>query len=531
MKIFVVKILGLAITVAALIACSDSNSSTNNDSAAGGRADSASRTYDVVILNGRVMDPDSELDAVRNVGIAGNRIAIVTEEAISGIDTINADGLAVVPGFVDTHIHGQSEHSHKMYVRDGMTSALSLENGSLQVSKFYDSREGKALINYGTGVSHEMARIEVMDGVEGREDTYIYKNRALSAADGVKSWDTEIPSEAQLQQIYALLHEGMKHGGLMVNSLAGYVTNTLSTRELWEIQKIAKEYNRGVGVHPRFGPFNKIPIEYPLGYKEVIANAAVLGQPILLSHNNNQGWQEIVEMTQKGRENGLVIWAEQYPYTSGGPNAGNSIVAPSNMKKMGFKIEESVFDPETGQFLSEDELVEMRKTNPGKNLVAFLRPKEWVAQWVATPELSIASDSFSMFVGDDLLPVEAPYSEYIGHPRAAGTRAKSLRIAREHEIPLMLVVNNAGAFPARMLCASGIEPMCERGKIQAGAIADITLFDPETVTDNSDYAPGKNGLPSTGIPYVLVSGKVVVRDSKVNLSSRAGQPIRSAIIN
>jgi N-acyl-D-aspartate/D-glutamate deacylase len=114
----------------------------------------------------------------------------------------------------------------------------------------------------------------------------------------------------------------------------------------------------------------------------------------------------------------------------------------------------------------------------------------------------------------------------VGHPRIAGSRGKCLRIAREDGIPLMLVVNNAGAFPAKMLCASGIEQMCERGKIQEGAIADITIFNPETVKENSDYPTGKNGLPTTGMPYVLVNGKIVVRDSVVDLEVLAGQPIR-----
>ena len=85
----------------------------------------------------------------------------------------------------------------------------------------------------------------------------------------------------------------------MVNSMPGYIRDTLPTRELWEVQKIAAEYGRGVGLHPRFGPFENIPNEYTLGYKEAIANAAVLGHPILLSHNNNRGWEEIIEMTVK----------------------------------------------------------------------------------------------------------------------------------------------------------------------------------------------------------------------------------------
>jgi hypothetical protein len=483
--------------------------------------------YDVVLLGGRVMDPNSNFDAIRNVGIKDGRIVSITEDPISGAETIDATGLAVVPGFVDTHIHGQSAFSYKIFLRDGMTTALSLENGSLQIAKFYEDRAGGALMNYGTGVSHEFARIAVMDGVIATEDGYLYPVRAESGADGVESWNTEVPTVEQTQEILQWLHKGMKEGALMVNSMPGYIRDTLPTKELWEVQKVGAKYGRGVGVHPRFGPFEDIPNEYTLGNKEVIANGAVLGQPVLLNHNNNRGWEEIVEMTKRGRDNGMVIWSEQYPYTSGGPNAGATIIAPENMKAMGFVIKESVMDPSTGKYLSEDELIELRKTDPARPLVAFLRPKDWPAKWCATPEMSIVNDSFSMFDAEGVfMPVETAYEDYVGHPRIAGSRGKCLRIARENEIPLMLVVNNAGAFPARMLCASGIQQMCERGKIQEGAIADITILDPETVRENSDYGPGQNGLPTTGIPYVLVNGRIVVRDSVVDLDVLAGQPIR-----
>ncbi len=487
----------------------------------------AQERYDVVILNGRVMDPQSGFDGMRNVGVKDGRIATITEDAINGAEIIDATGHAVVPGFVDTHIHGQSAFSYKMFLRDGMTTALSLENGSLQIAKFYEDREGGALMNYGTGVSHEFARIAVMDGVIATEDSYLYPVRAESGVDGVESWNTEVPTEEQVQEILKWLHKGVREGALMVNSMPGYIRDTLPTRELWEVQKIAAEYDRGIGLHPRFGPFENIPTEYTLGYKEAIANAAVLGHPILLSHNNNQGWEEINEMTVRGRENGMVIWAEQYPYTSGGPNAGATILAPENMKAMGFAIEDSVLDPSTGKYLTEAELIELRKTDPARPLVAFLRPKDWPAKWCATPEMSIVNDSFSMFDKENnFMPVETAYEDYVGHPRIAGSRGKCLRIAREDDIPLMEVVNNAGAFPAKMLCASGIQQMCERGKIQEGMIADIAIFDPATVRENSDYGPGQNGLPTTGIPYVLVNGQIVVRDSIVDLNVRAGQAIR-----
>jgi len=70
-----------------------------------------------------------------------------------------------------------------------------------------------------------------------------------------------------------------------------------------------------------------------------------------------------------------------------------------------------------------------------------------------------------------------------------------------------------------------------RGRLKPGAIADVTIFDPATVTDNSSIETGKNSLPSTGIPYVIVNGTVVVKDSKVLKGVYPGQPIRNAVLN
>ncbi|NND27204.1 MAG: hypothetical protein HKN97_01255 [Myxococcales bacterium] len=68
-----------------------------------------------------------------------------------------------------------------------------------------------------------------------------------------------------------------------------------------------------------------------------------------------------------------------------------------------------------------------------------------------------------------------------------------------------------------------------RGRLKPGAIADITIFDPETVADTGEWAEGKYSLPSTGIPYVIVNGVVAVSDSKVQMDVYAGQPIRNEV--
>jgi formylmethanofuran dehydrogenase subunit A len=68
--------------------------------------------------------------------------------------------------------------------------------------------------------------------------------------------------------------------------------------------------------------------------------------------------------------------------------------------------------------------------------------------------------------------------------------------------------------------------MDQRGRLQEGMVADITIFDAATVTDNATYKDGENGLPSTGIPYVIVNGSIVVEDSTVLKDVFPGQPIR-----
>ena len=95
------------------------------------------QTYDVVILNGRVLDPESNLDAVRSVGITGRTIAAVSTERLTGRTTIDATGAIVVPGFIDLHAHGQAADVYKLRASDGVTTALELEVGTAEIDAWY----------------------------------------------------------------------------------------------------------------------------------------------------------------------------------------------------------------------------------------------------------------------------------------------------------------------------------------------------------------------------------------------------------
>ena len=109
----------------------------------------ADEPYDVAIVNGRVMDPESGLDAVRNIGLRAGKIAAISTAAIDGRRTIDARGLVVAPGFIDLHEHGQKPENYQFQAHDGVTTSLELEAGTADVAAWYREREGKSLINFG----------------------------------------------------------------------------------------------------------------------------------------------------------------------------------------------------------------------------------------------------------------------------------------------------------------------------------------------------------------------------------------------
>ena len=486
--------------------------------------DMSAGPFDIVILSGRVIDPASGTDAIRNVGITGNRIATVTEADITGAKTIDASGLVVAPGFIDTHTHGMDTVTNKWMLLDGVTSAGDLEYCSLKINEFYERRVNNSVVNYFTGASHEYARIEVLDGVEGDENTFVYQIRAQATE---SNWAKKIPSEDEFTRISGLLEDALKEGALSVCSTIGYFGSAAKTSEMWELQKLAKKYDRIFSGHFRMLPHDPPPIEYAMGNKEVMANSWALGQPTLISHNNNRGWQELHEMMIGMRDQGYIIWGEHYPYAAGAPNLGAPPIALENLQKWGQSPEENIFHPSLDRFLTSEEYPEMQVTNSQDTVIWFARPEEWIAQFCANANHTIANDALPVLDSEtgEIATMNTPDDQLSAHPRVSGSRGVCLGLARENNIPLSLVVNNVSTYSAKMLCKAGVQQMCERGRIQAGMIADITMFDPETVKDTSNYTDNQVSQ-TAGIPHVIVNGQMAVEDGEYLHNLSAGQPIR-----
>jgi hypothetical protein len=129
------------------------------------------------------------------------------------------------------------------------------------------------------------------------------------------------------------------------------------------------------------------------------------------------------------------------------------------------------------------------------------------------------------FVPEEGLTWDTPYEAFPNaHPRSAGTFAKVLRLARENNIPLMQAVSMTSYNYAKPLGDMGLKAMQVRGRMQEGMVADITIFDPETLKDNATFAKGT--LPSTGIPHAIVNGVIVMKDQEPLKGVNPGQPIR-----
>jgi len=387
------------------------------------------------------------------------------------------------------------------------------------VDQWYREREGKNQTNYGQTVAHEFARAEVLDGFKGAQDV---RSAKFSRAAG-SGWSHQRPTLEQGNKTLQLLDEGLQAGGLGIGSTLGYMRDGVSPRELLELQVLAGRYGRQTGAHFRYTPGTDTTEAN--GIQELLANAAALGTPALACHFNNPGYNVVHELLVRMRERGMNVWGEVYPYAAGSTALNAMFLEPEMwVKQLGHKYEETIQDPVTGEWYTQKSREEMLEKEPTRIVLVFKMPESAILDWLQLKDASLITDGMPMLPDDDL-SWDTPYEEIPNtHPRAAGSYAKAFRLARENNIPLMQIVAMSSYNSARPLGKMGLKAMQERGRMQEGMVADITVFDPETITDNATYQKGT--LPSTGIPYVVVNGTVVVKDSEVLKGVHPGQPIR-----
>src|SRR5215470_6113505 len=491
----------LAVSLAAL------GTATAFAAAARLRRASAAESFDTVITGGRVMDPESGLDAIRNLGIRSGKIAAISEKPLTGKSTIDAKGLVVAPGFIDPHEHGQDPRNYGFQARDGVTTSLELEAGTDDVAKWYAEREGKSLINFGVSIGHIPVRATVMSGAS-----------AADLASGKQSANVEelfhnAATPEQIAKMLEMIDTGMKQGALAEGMGINY-TPGATHWEIVEMFRAAAKYHAPVHVHLRYAGL----IEPETGLnaiEEVIAAAAATGAPLQIVHITSMGLRttpHLIAMVEGAQRHGLDITTECYPYTAGSTALQSAIFDPGWQQRMGIDFHDLQW-ADTGERLTSETFDKYRKQ--GGIVVIHAIPEE---------AARAAVSSQIVMIGSDGMPITGPKI----HPRGQGSFARVLGhyVREEKALDLMLALRKMSLMPAQRLEKRA--PMFKnKGRIKVGADADITVFDPAKVIDKATFDDPLQY--SEGIPFVLVNGTVVVNNSQLVDGISPGRAARAPL--
>jgi N-acyl-D-aspartate/D-glutamate deacylase len=495
----------------------------------------AAANFDLVIKNGRVMDPETGYDAVTNVGINNGFITKITTDNIKGARTIDATGHVVAPGFVDYHSHAQSPFGHKLYARDGVTTAMDLEIGAFPVAPFYKYWEGKAFLNYGTNVAHVGARISVLDKQTPEDGRLLYSAAAARAmADGA-FFKTKTFDPLDEPVIVAAVEAELKQGALGVAYPIGYYT-VVGSPEVMAVTGLAAKYKVPITTHVRY--LAQIPPDGYMGITELLTIARENNVPMVVHHvpSNCLGLtKNCLDLIDSARAHGQKVIGEFYPYQYAGTYVDADYNKPGFEQRMGIQASDYKLSA-TGEPLTTEMFDRLRKEAPTTDLLMYTMKQEYIDAAFTRPGVIVGSDGMPWIITDKngkklgfTATFDTPYGAANGHARGAGTHAKILRMVRETgKVSLMDAISKMSYEPAAFL-EDEVPQMRLRGRIQEGSAADITIFDPKTVTDNSTPKIGENSLPSTGIPYVIVNGQVVV-DNSVVKNIPAGVAIRNPVV-
>ena len=453
--------------------------------------------YDVVIVNGRVMDPESGLDAVRNVGLRGGKIAAISAEAMAGRRTIDAKGLVVAPGFIDLHEHGQKPENYQFQAHDGVTTSLELEAGAADVAAWYAEREGKSLINFGVSIGHIPTRMKVLKDPGSFLPTGDAAHRAAT--------------DAELAQIDQRIDAGLKQGALAVGMGINY-TAAATRAEILDVFRVASRYGAPVHVHLRYAG-DKPPETGRTALEEVLTAAGETKAPLHVVHVTSMGLRdtpELLAMIRAAKARGTDVTTECYPYVAGSTGLESAIFDPGWQERMRISYGDLQW-VKTGERLTAATFERYRKE--GGEVVIFMIPEPIVRLAIADPMVMIGSDGM-------------PATGASVHPRGQGTFARVLgKYVREEKVlDLMTALRKMTLMPAQRL-EQRAPAFKDKGRIKVGADADITVFDANRVVDRATFE--KPLQYSDGIQFVLVNGVAVVSDGKLVEGGFPGRAARA----
>ena len=363
----------------------------------------SAQQYDLVVRNGRVIDPESGLDAVRNLGISGGKIPAVSAAPLEGRAIIDASGLVVAPGFIDLHSHGQDAENYRYKAMDGVTTALEMEVGVADVDAWYDHRKYQALINYGASAGHIPVRMRVMHDPGGFLPTGDAAHRAAT--------------DAEIAEIRRQIEYGLSRGALGVG-LGMQYTPAASREEALDMFRAAAQVHAAFFVHLRSAGDQSVA-----ALEEVLAASELTGAPVHVAHIASSGLRatpRLLQMIAEARTRNLDVTTEMYPYTAAMSAVESALLDPGWQSVLGIGYHDLQW-ADTGERLTAESFARYRRAGGG--VILHVIPASALEAALASPLVMFASDG--------------GLSNGKGHPRSSGTFARVLgHYVRETRTPL-----------------------------------------------------------------------------------------------
>ena len=497
------------------------------------------QNYDVIILGGTIYDGSGSPGYQADIGIREGRIEKIGRlKRTQGAHVIDAEEKYVVPGFIDIHTHCDSgirdlrRKDALNYLSQGVTSLVggNCGGGTYNVSDYFLKLEEQGV---GPNIVHLVGHGTVRQAVLG------YADRA--------------PNKEEMEEMKSLVEKAMVEGALGLSSGLFYAPGSYArTEELIELCKVVKKYNGIYATHLRDES------NYGIGLLSAVEEAIEIGEksgvPVQISHIKALGkpvWglsRDVCEIIEEARGRGVTVCADQYPYNASSTSLTAALVprwvqaggrlqellsGSSQLPGIKEEISENIKrrgGPETlvfaasrnysdwegknlldiSKFLGKnavDMAVEM-VLNGGASIVSFNMTENDIEYFM--------SKSWVMTGSDGSLPL---FGSAQPHPRSYGTFPRKIRtyVLDKKILSMEQTVRAATGLPAEMLGFS------ERGLLKRGFVADIVVFDPNSIQDNATYSDPHQY--SSGILSVLISGKPVIEESEYN-GTLAGQPLR-----
>src|SRR5690349_11764895 len=491
----------------------------------------------LVISGGRVVDPASGMDAIGDVAVVDGKIAAVGTSLGGAERVIDAAGLVVAPGFIDLHAHGQSIPADRMQAFDGVTTTLDLEAGVLPVASWYQRQAAKGrVLNYGAAANWAFARIGAMTGSNQESSLEAFGNAMRD-----RRWIDNVANDTEVAGILERLAGGLNEGGIGIGILNAYAPGA-GVQELTAVCQLAKKHDVPTFTHVAY--MSRVdPESAAEAYIRLIGYAGATGAHMHICHFNSSSKTDVERcavLVKKAQEQGLPITLEAYPYGTGSTVLAAAFFSdPEFVERNGTGYESVQRVTDGHRFRDRAELLAAQAEEPSTLVLWHIldtennpHHRDLLDISVLYPGGAIASDAMPWTLSDgraytgDAWPLP---DDATSHPPSAGCFTRFIRdwMRERREVSLLEGIRKCALIPAEILSAS-TPAMRAKGRLQAGADADIVVFDYETLSDRATFS--QMNRASEGVRYLVVSGQPLISDGILDVAARPGRPVRRPVV-